>query len=258
METKLKKIPNFDDIVFEIRNKQYGAYILRKKYNRNVIISLLVGITILSTSVMIPYMSAKPLDYGQKSTEWPGTIKLDDQHQQNETVVPPPPLPSPTIDVVKEGRYVPPVIVDSVKPEDATNLMTADQAQTEIRDREVTEIQPYIDEIPVEVTITEPFYKVEEMPEFPGGPIELQKYLAEHTQYPEAPKENNIQGRVIIKFCVTPNGGVDLVSVLKSIDSELDKEAIRVVNTLPTFKPGKQGGKPVPVWFVVPIIFQLK
>jgi len=257
METKLKRIPNFDDIVFGIRNKQYVAYILRKRYNRNVIISLLIGITILPTSVMIPYMNAKPLDKGQKSAEWPGVFKLDDQHQQNETVVSPPP-PPPSLDVVKEARYLPPDIVDSVKPEDVSQLMTADQAQTEVRDREVTEIQPHIDEIPVEVTITEPFYKVEEMPEFPGGPIELQKYLAEHTQYPEAPKENNIQGRVIIKFCVTQNGGVDLVSVLKSVDSELDKEAIRVVNTLPTFKLGKQRGKPVPVWYVVPITFQLK
>jgi protein TonB len=99
---------------------------------------------------------------------------------------------------------------------------------------------------------------VEEMPMFPGGEIELQRFLAENTQYPEVAKENNIQGKVIVKFCVTPKGGVDQVSILKGVDPELDKEALRVVATLPPFKPGKQGGKAVPVWFIVPINFQLK
>ncbi len=80
----------------------------------------------------------------------------------------------------------------------------------------------------------------------------------EHTQYPEIAKENNIQGKVIVRFCVTPKGGVSQVSVLKGVDPELDKEAMRVVTTLPPFKPGKQGGKPVPVWFMVPIAFTLK
>jgi protein TonB len=82
---------------------------------------------------------------------------------------------------------------------------------------------------------------VEEMPMFPGGDGELLKYIAEHTQYPEIAKENNIQGRVIVRFCVTSKGGVSQVSILKGVDPELDAEAIRVVNTLPAFKPGKQG-----------------
>jgi protein TonB len=93
---------------------------------------------------------------------------------------------------------------------------------------------------------------------YPGGDVELLKYIAEHTQYPEVAKENNIQGRVIVRFCVTAKGGVSQVSILKGVDPELDKEAIRVVNTLPAFKPGKQGGKPVPVWYMVPITFTLK
>ena len=134
----------------------------------------------------------------------------------------------------------------------------ADQAQTEVRNEEVIEIQAVKEEVQEEVAEAEPFYVVEEMPMFPGGPIELQKYLAEHTQYPDVAKENNIQGKVIVKFCVTPKGGVAQVSILKGVDPELDKEALRVVNTLPAFKPGKQGGKPVPVWFIVPIVFQLK
>ncbi len=104
----------------------------------------------------------------------------------------------------------------------------------------------------------EPFVVVEEMPMFPGGEKALQQYIADHTEYPEVAKENNIQGKVIVRFCVTPKGGVSQVSVLKGVDPELDNEAIRVVNTLPTFIPGKQGGKPVPVWYMVPIEFTMK
>jgi periplasmic protein TonB len=67
-----------------------------------------------------------------------------------------------------------------------------------------------------------------------------------------------MQGVVIVKFCVTAKGGVSMISVLKGVDPELDKEAIRVVGTLPAFNPGKQGGKAVPVWYSVPIRFRLE
>jgi TonB family protein len=103
-----------------------------------------------------------------------------------------------------------------------------------------------------------PFVVVEYMPMFRGGDVALLKYIAENTHYPEAAKGNNIQGKVIIRFCVTAKGDVSRVSVLKGIDPELDKEAIRVVKTLPAFKPGSQGGKDVPVWYMVPITFTLK
>jgi TonB family protein len=103
-----------------------------------------------------------------------------------------------------------------------------------------------------------PFVVVEEMPMFPGGDVELLKYIGENTRYPELAKINNIQGRVIVRFCVTAEGGVSLISVIKGVDPELDAEAMRVVETLPAFKPGKQGGKPVPVWYMVPITFTLK
>jgi TonB family protein len=103
-----------------------------------------------------------------------------------------------------------------------------------------------------------PFVVVEEMPMFPGGDAALLRFIAENISYPETAKINNIQGRVIIRFCVTAKGGVSQVSVLKGVDPELDAEAIRVVSSLPAFKPGRQGGNPVPVWYMVPITFTLK
>jgi TonB family protein len=103
-----------------------------------------------------------------------------------------------------------------------------------------------------------PFVVVEEMPMFPGGDAELLKYIGQNTRYPDVAKQNNIQGRVIIRFCVTASGGTSQISVLKGVSPELDAEAMRVVNTLPMFQPGRQGGKAVPVWYMVPITFTLK
>jgi TonB family protein len=102
-----------------------------------------------------------------------------------------------------------------------------------------------------------PFVVVEEMPMFPGGDSALLAYISQNTKYPEIAKANGVQGRVIIRFCVTDVGGIDRVSVLKGVDPELDAEATRVVKNLPKFKPGKQGGKPVNVWYMVPITFGL-
>ena len=254
------KAPAFDDIVFERRNKEYGAYTLRKKYNRNVLIALLIGTAVIATAVITPYLNAKAAEGRAKATERQVEIVMENLDQPTETVAPPPPPPPPPQDVVQQAAYVPPVVVDSVKPEDEVQLMTADQASVEVQDAEVVEeIAIVAEEIQEEEEEeAEPFVVVEEMPMFPGGEVELLKYIMEHTQYPEVAKENNIQGKVIVRFCVTAKGGVDKVEILKGVDPELDKEAIRVVKTLPAFKPGKQGGKPVPVWYMVPINYTLK
>jgi TonB family protein len=104
----------------------------------------------------------------------------------------------------------------------------------------------------------EPYVVVEQMPMFPGGDAALLKYITANTKYPETAKEKNIQGKVIIRFCIKPDGGVSMASVLKGVSPELDEEAMRVVNSLPAFRPGTQGGKAVPVWYMVPIAFSLK
>ena len=251
--------PSFDDIVFESRNKEYGAYSLRKRYSRNVMISLLIGTVIMATLIITPYLNAKAADNAAKRAERQVEIKMENLDQPNETVAPPPPPPPPPADVVQQAKYVPPVVVDSVKPEENVQLMTADEAQIEVQDQEVVEVVEEVkEEVQEEDPEATPFVVVEEMPMYPGGDAALLKYIGENTQYPEIAKENNIQGRVIVRFCVTSKGGVSQVSILKGVDPELDAEAIRVVNTLPAFKPGKQGGKPVPVWYMVPITFTLK
>jgi periplasmic protein TonB len=259
MAKETMNAPAFDDIVFEVRNKEYGAYKLRTKYNRTVLIAILIGVFVLATAVITPYINAKANESRAKRAERQVEIKMENLDTPHEQVAPPPPPPPPPTDVVQQQRYVPPQVVDSIKPEDVKQLMTADQAQTEVTNKEVVEVQQQVkEEVQEDEAEQAPFVVVEEMPSFPGGDAELLKFIGEHTQYPEVAKENNIQGKVIVRFCVTKLGGVSQVSVLKGVDPELDKEAMRVVTTLPPFKPGKQGGKPVPVWYMVPIAFTLK
>ncbi len=252
-------VPAFDDIVFEIRNKEYGAYRLRKKYSRNMLIATLIGVIIIATAIITPFLNAKALESKTKREERQVEIKMENLDQPTDVVAPPPPPPPPAQETVQQAKYVPPVVVDSIKPEETVQLMTADDAQIEVQNEEVVEyVEPIKEEIQEEEAEPEPFVVVEEMPMFPGGESALLAYIMEHTNYPEVAKENNIQGRVIVRFCVTSKGGVNQVSVLKGVDPELDAEAIRVVSALPAFKPGKQGGKPVPVWYMVPITFTLK
>ena len=111
--------------------------------------------------------------------------------------------------------------------------------------------------LPDQIVKEEPFVVVEEMPMYPGGESELLKFIAENTQYPEAAKAEKIQGKVIVRFIVNTDGDTEGISVIKGVHPLLDAEAIRVVGMLKGFKPGMQGGKAVPVWYMVPINFGL-
>jgi len=257
MAKDMKGIPDLDDIVFSLRNKEYGGYVLRKSYNRNVLISLLTGIIIIATIVITPFLKARALDTRQKRSERLVEIKLENLDQPVDQVIAPPPPPPPT-EIVQQQKYVPPQVVDSIKPEDVVSLMTADQAQEEVTNEEVVEVvQQNKEEVQETEAEPEPFLSVEEMPEPPGGVEALFRYIAANTVYPEIAKENNIQGKVYVRFCVTSTGTIEQVSVTRSVDPGLDAEAIRVVKTFPKFKPGKQSGKPVPVWFNIYINFKL-
>lgn len=103
-----------------------------------------------------------------------------------------------------------------------------------------------------------PYTTVEKMPVFKGGDAALLNYISRNVSYPESAKENNTQGRIIVRFCVNSDGTISQVNVFKGVSPDLDNEAVRVVKTLPAFEPGMNGGKAVPVWYMVPITFALK
>lgn len=99
---------------------------------------------------------------------------------------------------------------------------------------------------------------VEQMPQFPGGEAALMKYLESHIKYPPEAAKNGIEGKVIVQFVVKKDGSVGDAHIVRSVDKDLDKEAIRVVKTLPNFTPGRQNGKEVDVWYTLPVPFKLK
>jgi TonB family protein len=102
------------------------------------------------------------------------------------------------------------------------------------------------------------YNSVEQMPQFPGGEAEMMKFLQSNIQYPVNAAKNNVEGRVILQFVVEKDGQIGEVKVVRSVDPELDAEALRVVKLLPNFIPGRQDGKPVAVWYTIPISFKLQ
>lgn len=252
-----KYFPSLDELVFENRNKEYGAFELRSKYKRTVMLSTLIGILLISAAVIVPYIKAKSLAQIAMRDANEVIANMADNIQQEEAFVPPPPPPPPPSEQQVVVKYVAPVVVDSVKPEDHTLASTDELVESNV-DAEAVEVIEEVQEEVQEEAPQEVFVVVEEMPSFPGGDAELLKFIYENIQYPEIAKENNIQGKVIMRFCVTYKGTVDQVSVSRGVDPSLDEEAVRVIKMLPLFKPGKQGGKPVNVWYSLPISFQLK
>lgn len=174
-------------------------------------------------------------------------VQLDEEiipiTRQQEVQPPPPPEPPKVTEVIN-------IVEDDVEIDDELEIEDTEADQdTEIQIVEIQEEEA--------VEETEVFFIVENMPEFPGGDLELRKHIAQNVQYPEIAKENGIQGRVFVQFVVNQKGEVEQVKVVRGVDPALDKEAIRVISTLPKWKPGSQRGKPVKVSFTVPINFQL-
>jgi periplasmic protein TonB len=163
---------------------------------------------------------------------------------RQEEVKPPPPPPPPKVTEVLN------IVEDDVEIEDEVEIEDTEADQ----DMEV-EILDIVEEEEEEDAPV--FFIVEDMPEFPGGDLALRKYIAENIRYPEIAKENGIQGRVFVQFVVNKKGIVEAIKVVRGVDQSLDKEAIRVIKSLPKWKPGQQRGKPVKVSFTVPINFQL-
>jgi protein TonB len=182
----------------------------------------------------------------------PLTLQGDDEElapitRMEDPQLPPPPPPKQTVADIIE------VVADKVEVND--NFMS-----TEIEENAAIEIVEVKDvELPDEVVV-EPtvFTIVEDPPAFPGGELALRKYLATNVRYPETAAQNDIQGTVYVRFIVDTDGSVTNVEILRGVDPLLDKEAKRVVESLPKWQPGRQCGKAVKVRHSVPIKFALQ
>ena len=169
-----------------------------------------------------------------------------DQTFQEETP-PPPPEPEEVPDVIEEIK----IVEDDVKTEEV-NFSTEDT-------KEAVEIkQVEFEEEEEEEEIEQIFLVVEEQPEFPGGMAKLMKYFSDNVRYPVVAAENGIQGRVICQFTVWRDGSIRDIVVVRGVDKSLDKEAVRLIENMPKWKPGKQRGKEVSCKFTVPVSFRLQ
>ena len=165
------------------------------------------------------------------------------------TPPPPPPPPAPVVTEVLN------VVEDDVELEQQ-DILSSEDNQQEAQTAVYT--PPAVVEEEEEEAAQQIFTVVEEMPEFPGGQGELLKYLGKSIKYPVIAQENGIQGRVICAFVVNRDGSIVDAEVLRGVDPSLDKEALRVINSMPKWKPGKQRGKPVRVKYTVPVTFRLQ
>jgi periplasmic protein TonB len=166
---------------------------------------------------------------------------------RQEEVKPPPPPAVKTIEVLN-------IVADNVKIDEELKI-----EDTEADDQTLIDVAPVIQTTAEkEDEEAQVFFIVEEMPEFPGGELALRTYIANSIKYPVIAQENGIQGKVYVTFVVDKDGGISNAKIARGVDASLDKEALRVVNTLPKWKPGKQRGKPVRVSYTVPINFVLQ
>lgn len=167
--------------------------------------------------------------------------------REQEVKPPPPPPPPKVIEVLN-------IVDDDVEIEDELEI-----EDSEADDATVIDVQPVLETTEEEEEdVDKIFIIVEDPAEFPGGTRALYKYISDNVKYPVIAQENGIQGKVYVKFVVNEQGAVSNAEILRGVDASLDKEALRVVNSLPDFKPGKQRGKPVKVFYNAQITFQLQ
>jgi protein TonB len=253
MKRKNEMVPDFDEIIFENRNKNYGAYNLRKQYKSAASLSILGGVTFIA--ILLITLSLKTENSTAGAPQAGVILVLTDP------IIPkviPPPIPKAPVNASNIIRNLKPVVTDDtseVTPFIPTTEMlniTTQNGDPNDTVQSITIIEPVIPTEP-EIHIV-----VEEMPEFPGGIPALMKFIGDNLDYPEEAVSTNIQGKVFLKFVVKPDGTTGRIEVTRGVDPLLDNEAIRVVKILPKFKPGKQSGVPVHVWYSLPVNFKLE
>jgi periplasmic protein TonB len=257
-------LPARTELVFANRNKQYGAYVLRTNYQKTAATALVVTIATFVLAICAPIIIKKISGGIEKLNEKPVEVTVELKEppplDKNEPPPPPPPPPPPTIETVK---FTPPVVVDKEIAEEEQPPPQEKLSETNVGvvTQEGTEGAT---ELPPEPVVADPdegkvFTYVEEMPSFPtGGEAGMYEYISKNIKYPPLARENGISGRVFVNFIVDKNGNVKDVKVLRGIGGGCDEEAIRVIKSMPDWKPGKQNGRAVQVSFNVPINFTLR
>lgn len=250
----------FNEIVFENRNKDYGAYALRTFYKKRMLIAMTISFTAFLLAVSFPLIAGyfnKTRIINEDNTT---VLEMYNHSKKNDEIVPPPPPPPPPADVLanKVKFTIPLVVSDSLE----NGTINQDVVGNNSNNTPPPPIDSITDIDVPDVTNTivyikpEPFTIVEEMPAFPDG--EYTSFVANNIVYPVMARESNIQGTVYVTFVVEADGSITDVKIIRGIGGGCDEEAIRVVKMMPKWIPGKQSGKNVRVQFNLPIKFTLQ
>lgn len=251
----------WNDLLFENRNKDYGAYQLRKHYVDRMVIAFGVAICVIACLVAYPAIRSwfneeeilkekpKPIRYTELTAPPPIDPEIPPQQPLN---VPP----------IKEAiKFLPPVVTPK---EIVEQLPTVEELKDVLIANQTSEGpgEIIIDdpvEMPNEPTVDPNivYTTVEQQPEFVGGFGAMMKFLSSNMKYPASARRMGIDGSVFVRFVVEPDGSISNVEILKGISGDCDKEAARVVGKMPNWKPGKQNGRAVRVRFVLPLKFVL-
>ncbi len=252
MFDNLRDVLDFDDLLFEKRNRDYGAYKLRKGYNSAVTIGIIGAALIVCSLVLLPFLIKRDSDHILTGGVSYLQVNMEVfEPPEDQPIVPPAPPPPEASPVQEAVKYTPPVVVDSVPPLEAT-LSTTDQVLS----------QGFSDQIEVAgtgageelidgdggVSSEEPFVFVEVMPSFKGGDInKFRDWVQKRTSYPQEAIDKRLQGKVFLTFIVEPDGAVSSVTVVKGVDPIIDLEAVKAIEASPKWSPGLQRGQPVRV-----------
>ncbi|HEX9956131.1 MAG TPA: TonB family protein [Fibrella sp.] len=265
-----------DDIVFADRNKAYGAYALRKGYPAVVTRALIIGSAITALALFAPTL----LDILTPEQKEEAMVEVDLMKLPPPPIDPnePPPPPPPPVELPKVNtvKFLPP----EVKPDEEVPEETPPPAVEELKEavaaEKTQEGDPNAEEViaapeeavgpsKAEVVVEAPapkedeiFTVVEQNPEFQGGQAAMYAWLGKNIKYPAAASRANISGKVFVSFTVNTDGSITDAQVLKGLGFGTDEEAVRVVKSMPKWKPGKQSGRPVRVKYNLPISFQLE
>ena len=263
-----KKVPDFNDIVFEGKNKDYGAYVLRKRYSKYISLSTMGATILFALIVSYPLITAFVVhkENNDKITDNFRIITLENIFTEipaDKKELQLPQTNSPKTSTVK-------FLVPEVKPDEivsneviptqeelsgknpGTETIEGNSNGTDLVE-EINESPEINNELPETI-----FTWAEEMPKFPGGDSELIKFFSQNLVYPEIAKRAEVEGKVILSFVVDKSGNIVDIKVLKSIGAGCDEEAMRILKIMPVWIPGKQNGNPVFTRINIPVVFKLR
>lgn len=253
--SKQDRYESMDEIVFKSRNKEYGAFYLRKKYKKFAFVAFVIAFCVVGSVVAYPVLEAY-YNRNKLAKKMEKAVSIEMENVKSEAPPPPPPPPPPA-EVEQQAKFTAPVVVDTVKQEEAMLVMADLTDVSNEAPPEEIKVEEKKDEVIVEEE--QVFLVVEEGATFQGGDINnFRNWVSQNLVYPAAAAEAGISGKVYVQFAVNSRGQICDVKVVRGVHPELDKEAVRVLMSSPVWTPGKQGGKAVKQQFNIPIVFQLQ